>query len=439
VSAVPVRLSWLLLRRGWDSPATTALPMVAFGSVTTLVLVVLAGAWSFRRFDGSTAAVYQLLAAFAVVVLVMPLLTLGGSAARLSARRRDDRLATLRLLGGTSRTVRVMTLLESTFLALAGAVLGVLGYLVTGPLLQRISFRGEEISDAYWLPAGVVALAPLGIALLAAVSAAVGLRRVVLGPLGVRTRQPGPAFGPARLLITVAVVVVSFVGLKLSGGLGVAIGVGVVLCAFAAVMGVLNLLGPWLVSLLARRQHRRAATPERLLAARNMQDAPKAVWRQVSGVAMISFVAVVVGAGTALVGMADAADGPQRFLVGDIRTGLVITVVVSFVMVACSVAVNAAAEIYDRGDLYRSLHKLGMPTSTMHRARVVTAMTPLLAVSAVSAAAGAVLALPLVGIAFVVSPLSLAVVVACLAGGALVVRTALAATAPILSSVLGEE
>ena len=45
--------------------------------------------------------IYQALAVIALVLLVVPLVSLGGAAARLSARRRDDRLATLRLLGAT--------------------------------------------------------------------------------------------------------------------------------------------------------------------------------------------------------------------------------------------------------------------------------------------------------------------------------------------------
>ena len=53
----------------------------------------------------------------------------------------------------------------------------------------------------------------------------------------------------------------------------------------------------------------------------------------------------------------------------DIRTGILITVVGSFLMVACSVGVNQAAGILDRGELYRSLDMLGMPVATMDAAR----------------------------------------------------------------------
>ena len=102
--------------------ADPLLPVVAFGLVTTLLLTVLAGALSFLRWRDELAFLYQLLAVLALILLVFPLLTLGGSAARLSARRRDDPLATLRLLGATPATVAGITIIESTALAAAGAV-----------------------------------------------------------------------------------------------------------------------------------------------------------------------------------------------------------------------------------------------------------------------------------------------------------------------------
>ena len=60
--------------------------------------------------------------------------------------------------------------------------------------------------------------------------------------------------------------------------------------------------------------------------------------------------------------------GPGQSFAGDIRTGILITIVVSFVMVACSAGVNQAAAVFDRADLYTSLDHLGMPRKTMDAA-----------------------------------------------------------------------
>ena len=436
-TAVPTRLTWLLLRRGWDSPAGTLLPVAAFTAVTALTLTVVAGAWSFWRWDDDLAVAYQMLAGFAVVLLLMPLMALAGSAARLSARRRDQRLSTLRLLGATPWQVRVMSLLESSGLAALGAVAGVLVHLLAGPLVQQVPFRGEPIGAAYWLPVWTLLVAPLAVGLLAAVSAGISLQRVVVSPLGVRTRQPAPALSPVRVAVAVVVLTATFLALRAAGGLGVAVGIGILLGGFAASMAVLNLLGPWVVGVLARWSRRTARSPELLLAAAGTADAPKAVWRQVGAVPLLGFVSVVLGSGAALMIASDGhVSGPERFLPQDIRTGLLITVVVSFLVVACSVAVNAAAEVYDRADLYRSLHKLGMTPRSLQRSRSASVMVPLVWMTVLGTLAGALLAFPLVGMALLSDPVTVLVVLACVVAGVLVVAAALAGTRPVLASVL---
>src|SRR5690606_22997759 len=126
---------------------------------------------------------------------------LGGAAARLSARRRDDRLATLRLLGATTATVARLTVLEAAAVAASGALVGVGGYLVLGPFVQLIPFRGERIGAAFWLAPWVVACVVVAVTLLAALSAVVGLRQVSISPLGVRRRQDAPRAGWVRAVV----------------------------------------------------------------------------------------------------------------------------------------------------------------------------------------------------------------------------------------------
>ena len=53
-----------------------------------------------------------------------PLVTLGTSSARLSARSRDDRLSTLRLLGLSARRVRNLAVAESALVQSIGVLLG---------------------------------------------------------------------------------------------------------------------------------------------------------------------------------------------------------------------------------------------------------------------------------------------------------------------------
>lgn len=433
---LPVGL--LLARRGSTRSAVLLLPVVAFAATTALLLTVLAGALSFRQWDDSYAIAYQLFAALAVVLLVVPLASLGGAAARLSARRRDDRLATLRLLGATTATVARMTVLEAATVALTGALAGVVGYVVLAPFVQLIHFRGEPIGSAFWLAPWVVLLAVLAVVLLAAVSAVVGLRQVSISPLGVRRRADVPTIGWVR--VAVSVVVIGAAAVAMQGSYAdLAVMMAVILGGFGGVLAVLNLLGPWVVTRLARRQLRRAHSPAQLLAARSMAQSPKGVWRQVSGVVMACFVAVVAGSGVAVMRMtADMSSRDDQMLLVDVQTGIVITLVATFLMVAVSAGVTQAAEVLDRAELYRSLDRLGMPEATMVAAQRRTVMKPLVVVTVIAVAASATLVLPLVGIAVVTAPVSVLVTAASIVGGVLLVRLGVTTSRTVLRGVLAE-
>ncbi|MFL0411799.1 permease [Microbacterium paludicola] len=432
------RLTWMLGRPSAQSAAALALPAVAFAVTTALMLVVLGGVLMFWRWDVTAqpdAPVYQLLSVIALAVLVIPLLSLGGAAARLSARRRDDRLATLRLLGASTPTVGAITVLESTAVAVAGALAGVVLYALLMPLVGLVSFGGAPIGGAsLWTGIPAIAAVVVGVALLAAISAAIGLRQVVLSPLGVRARTDAPKLHWLRVLIAVVVIAAGFVALNVPALAPGAAFAFVIAAVFGAGMAVLNLLGPWAIGVFAKIQARRATTAARLVAARTVLESPKAAWRQVGGVAMTSFVAVIAGAGTAMV--ADAQDAVV--LMRDVQTGVLLTLVVSFAMVACSVGVNQAAAILDRRALHVALDRIGMPIEVMESARTRATMAPLLFTVVVSVLAAGVLVFPLVGIAMIVAPLSLGVIAACFAVGIVLVWAALRATHPVLLRVLAE-
>lgn len=435
-----LRLAWLFGRRSVSARSTVILPVVAFAVVTALLLIVAGGAQAFFSWTDDIAGIYQVLAVIALSLLVVPLVALGGSAARLSARRRDDRLASLRLLGATPALVTALTVIESTVLALVGAIAGALVALLVSPLVALIPFRGEPLGMSILLSPLWVAVAVAGIGALAAVSAVVGLRSVILSPLGVRTRQQAPRVHWVRVLITIGVVAVVAVAMT---ALQAVADVGVVMVVLAVGFGgsiaVLNLIGPWVLRLVASGQARRARTARRLLAARAVLESPKAAWRQVSGVAMTSFMAVFAGVGVALMDAAGDSGNPQsRLLVADIRTGVLITVIASFLMVACSAGVNQAAAILDRRDLYVSLDRIGMPVAEMNAARSRAVLSPLRVTAIGSAVTAAVVVLPLTGMSLLLSPLTLVTVAACLAAGVLLVWAALRATRPVLTRVLAE-
>ncbi|MFK4760862.1 FtsX-like permease family protein [Microbacterium sp. ZW T5_45] len=428
----------LLLRPGRADRAIIALPVAAFTIVTALVLIVVGGAQSFWTWSDDTAPLYQALAAIALALLLVPLASLGGAAARLSARRRDERLSTLRLLGVSPAGVGLVTVIESAVLAAIGTLAGTATYLAVAPLVGLIPFRGEALGlDGVLLSPALIAAVVGGVLAVAVGSAVLGLRRVVISPLGVRMRSTASSVHWVRIVIGVVVIGAAYLLIQLIPQIaGLVTTIVVLALLFGAAIGVLNFVGPWALAVSARRRLRRAQTPERMLSARLVLDAPKAAWRQVGGVAMASFMAVFAGTGVSLMNTLGAAEpgSVDAMIPQDMRTGLVITLVATFLMVAASVGVNQASAILDQRELHRSLHYLGVPVETVDSARRQAIMSPLLLTSLGSALCAAVLVFPLLGIALIVSPDSLLTIVLVVGAGIGTVWLSTKVTGPLLES-----
>ncbi len=433
-----LRIFWLTSRPSRQGLSTLLLPAVAFALVGLLLSVVIGGAQTFWTWEAYPGTVYQLLAVIAIALLVVPLLSLGAAAARLSARRRDDRLATLRLIGATARTTAALTILESGLVAFAGSLVGILlGYAVS-PLVGRIRFRDEALgTDGVMLPVWVAAAVLAALVLVAVGSSLVSLQRVIVTPLGVVLNQEAPRIGAKGILVGIGgILLASFLlGNMTAFGsmLAVIIGFGL---AFGIAVLVLDAVGPWLTAVVARRKLARSERPADMLAARNLLESPRAAWRQISGVAMSSFVAVVAGAGLALIKVLERENlgADDAMLVADIRTGVLITVIGTFLMVACTVGVNQAAQILDRRDVLRSLHLVGAPLAVQDAARRKAVLSPLLLASLGSVLVAAVVMFPLVGTALLIAPLTLGAISGSVLLGIALVLLSLLATRPLLRS-----
>lgn len=437
MSAV-VPLTRLLSRPARQGRAAIALPVVAFAVTTALLLVVAGGARMFLV-DPRTAdegGFYGILAVLALVLLAVPLVTLGAAAARLTSRRRNDRLATLRLLGASGRELWSLTVLEATVIAAAGAVAGVVLYGALLPLVGLLPFFGGPVGIA------AVAVDPLlgaavltAVVLIGAVSAAASLRRVTVTPLGVRTRSEAPpkktaAFVTGGILIAGVVALVS--NFSVVGELvGPAVSVAVLLALFAGALGLLNLIGAPIIAARGRAMARRAPTAAQLVAGRELAAHAGPAWRRVSGMALVSFIAVVAGSGLAIADVASEA-GP---LMADIRTGVLVTLGIAFVLLACAVGVTQAASVLEERELIVGLDRLGIPDAELRRARRLTVMVPLRWAAVGGAALGLMLAAPVVGISLLVAPLAVLTIVLTFAAGFALVAAALASTRPIVNGI----
>jgi hypothetical protein len=239
----------------------------------------------------SAATMYTYLVLIATVLMVVPLLVFGGAAARLTVARRDQRLAALRLVGARPGQVVALTVIEAVLTAVGGAVVGAVLYAAAIPALTQIRIAGGTWFGADLWPGILPVLGTLvAVPLLVGASAVVGLRRVVVSPLGVARRTTPPRLRVIRLVVFVAILIGFGVAGSTISGLNKA-GLVIMMVFLALAFLGITLVGPWVVSILGRIVAGTARRPATLLAGRRLVDDPRSAWRTVSGVALTGFVA----------------------------------------------------------------------------------------------------------------------------------------------------
>ena len=455
-------------------PTTQAvMPVLAFAASAALTLLVAGGIQAFHLWLGDPSlpgrgaqsrpsnylqSAYILFAWSSGFLLLTPLFTLGASAARLSARRRDDRLATLRLLGASTGRITLYTVAEALIYATVGFFIGFVLYLVLTIPFGMLHFLDTPLgAHNMILPAHLVFACYVGCLVIAALSSLFGLSKVTISPLGVRTRANAPKAGIVFLIAGLVVLVLGFIGAQLvleilrasvsDGTFGTAMSVMFVLLiltlivVFPLVLGMIavDLLGGFTVWLYATIRVRIARTPAALLAWRAVLESPRAAWRQVSGVAMTTFIAAFMGP---ILGMVNSASGVEEgsaesYLIGDMLQGLVLVLFLSYLLVALSALLNQSAAIYERGSLYSSLRMMGTEAAVLKRSRRIVVFGPLLLVSCMSAAVALPLFVLMLGSALTGTGLlyTAALVFGSIAVGLGLVFAALAATGPVMEQI----
>ena len=229
--------------------------------------------------------------------LLFPVLIFIGTATRLSAARREQRFAALRLVGATPRQVAVIATVESTVAAAIGVAAGFGLFYALRPVIAPIPFTGAPffVGDLT-LSASDVLLVALGVPVAAAVAARLALRRVSISPLGV-SRRVSPRPLRAWRLIPLVAALAELTWFVVAGRPATTQGQ---IYAFTAgilvTMTGLVLAGPWLTMLGSRLMVRRADRPAGLLAGRRLADDPRSGFRAISGLVLALFVgSVAVG------------------------------------------------------------------------------------------------------------------------------------------------
>ena len=228
----------------------------------------------------------------AAVALVLPVLILIATASRLSAVRREERFASLRLVGATPRQISTISAVEAVIAALAGVVLGFGLFFAVRPLLYHLPITGAPLAQGdLSLHAVDILIAVVGVPIAAVISARLALRRVQISPLGVTRRVRRRPPGIARIVPLLAGI--AFLAYFDAAGKPGAIGSQLLelLVGFALLIVGLVLAGPWVTTAGSRIMAKRANRPATLIAGRHLLDNPKAAFRFVSGLVIALFVA----------------------------------------------------------------------------------------------------------------------------------------------------
>ncbi len=228
-----------------------------------------------------------LLTRVGLVVLVVPCLVLVASAARLTAAKRERRLAALRLAGASPRQVVIMTAVETAVGAVVGSVLGVVLAQPFSHITAEIPWEGGIWYPGDFVPSPAVVAAVAVLAPVLVVAAAIlGLRRVVNRPLAAEEQRKVRSW---RLMSIAAAMGVFFLGVLYAQETGGDSQFTVVLLGLGAVALALVLAGPVLTAWVGRIFVGRWRRPSTLLAGRRLAGDPIAAFRGSAGVVIAVF------------------------------------------------------------------------------------------------------------------------------------------------------
>jgi hypothetical protein len=243
-------------------------------------------------------SVLEFILAAGAIALLLPILILIATASRLSAARREQRFAAMRLIGATPRQISVVSAVEAVAAAVAGVVVGFALFYAFRPLLYHVSFTGAPFARGdLSLRWSDVVVTVIGVPAAAVVSASLALRKVQVSPLGVSRRVSSRAPRVARIIPLLA----GIAELAYFDAAGKPGDVGgqllELLVGFVLLIVGLVLAGPWFTTAGSRLMVKRASRPAALIAGRRLLDNPKAAFRFISGLVIALFItSALIGA-----------------------------------------------------------------------------------------------------------------------------------------------
>jgi hypothetical protein len=243
---------------------------------------------------GASASATDVILSVVALAILAPVLIFIATATRLSAARREQRFAAMRLVGATRKQVSVLAATESTVAGILGVAAGFGIFFLLRTPVAGIPFIGQPFFPGeLTLSLGDVLVVAIGVPVFAAVAARLALRRVHISPLGVARRatpEPPRAWRVLPLLAGLAEL-----GFWAVHGHPASIPGQILafMSSFALIIVGLFIAGPWLTMAAARAMARWTSRPGTLIAAARLADDPRAAFRAVSGLVLALFVTTV--------------------------------------------------------------------------------------------------------------------------------------------------
>jgi hypothetical protein len=306
----------------------------------------------------------------ALVLLVVPVLVFLGMCSRIDAARRDRRLASLRLSGATPQQVRLLAGLDTGLPALVGSAIGCLAFVIAKASLATPAGTPHSLPTDVPLPVIATIIVLLGVPALAATTAVVALRRVVIGPLAAFRRSERRQPRPWAWIAIAAGVPLILVSPHLSRA-----GEPLLLpTAVGAVITMLGLVasGSWLAARLGSAAASRTDSVAVIVAGRRLQADPIGQGRALSAVIL----AVYFASGTAVL-RADtiAQSGGGRFY-GDAFDLVGVALGVALLVGAAGLLVAAVESVTERRRSLAAMVATGIPLATLRRAVMLQSLIP---------------------------------------------------------------
>ncbi|MBB4687323.1 FtsX-like permease family protein [Amycolatopsis jiangsuensis] len=229
-----------------------------------------------------------LLAWVGIIVLLVPSLVLVASSARLTAARREQRMAALRLAGATPGQVTSMVSAETGLSAGVGALLGLLLSPALDGLATFVPWTGGTwLASDFSLPVGLTVAIVVAIPALVVLAGVLGLRRVLRTPL---FATGGHQVKPLRWWRLLALPVAGlFFFFAIATGRDSGGGQEMVLFGLFLVVGSAMVVGPWVTSAVGGTFVRIWRRPSTLLAGRRLREDPKGAYRASAGIVLAVF------------------------------------------------------------------------------------------------------------------------------------------------------